>query len=126
MVERNFSVKSQRPLGTIDVSSEAIAMVAGITALECFGVVGMSSRSVQDGISELLYGKENLTKGIEVRIDGDQVIIDLYVVVEYGTKINEVAHNVIENVRYAVEDKLGLSVSRVNVNVMGVRIRPAD
>lgn len=126
MVERNFSVKSQRPLGTIDVSSEAIAMVAGITALECFGVVGMSSRSVQDGISELLYGKENLTKGIEVRIDGDQVIIDLYVVVEYGTKINEVAHNVIENVRYAVEDKLGLNVSRVNVNVMGVRIRPAD
>ncbi len=126
MVERNFSVKSQRPLGTIDVSSEAIAMVAGITALECFGVVGMSSRSVQDGISELLYGKENLTKGIEVRIEGDQVILDLYVVVEYGTKINEVAHNVIENVRYAVEDKLGLSVSRVNVNVMGVRIRPAD
>ncbi len=126
MVERNFSVKSQRPLGTIDVSSEAIAMVAGITALECFGVVGMSSRSVQDGISELLYGKENLTKGIEVRIEGDQVIIDLYVVVEYGTKINEVAHNVIENVRYAVEDKLGLNVSKVNVNVMGVRIRPAD
>ena len=126
MVERNFSVKSQRPLGTIDVSSEAIAMVAGITALECFGVVGMSSRSVQDGISELLYGKENLTKGIEVRIDGDQVIIDLDVVVEYGTKINEVAHNVIENVRYAVEDKLGLNVSRVNVNVMGARIRPAD
>lgn len=125
-MERNFSVKSQRPLGTIDVSSEAIAMVAGITALECFGVVGMSSRSVQDGISELLYGKENLTKGIEVRIEGDQVIIDLYVVVEYGTKINEVAHNVIENVRYAVEDKLGLNVSKVNVNVMGVRIRPAD
>lgn len=122
MVERNFSVKSQRPLGIIDVSSEAIAMVAGIATLECFGVVGMSSRSVQDGISELLYGKENLTKGIEVRIEGDQVILDLYVVVEYGTKINEVAHNVIENVRYAVEDKLGLSVSRVNVNVMGVRI----
>ncbi len=122
MVERNFSVKSQRPLGTIDVSSEAIAMVAGITALECFGVVGMSSRSVQDGISELLYGKENLTKGIEVRIEGDQVILDLFVVVEYGTRINEVAHNVIENVRYAVEDKLGLNVSRVNVNVMGVRI----
>ena len=74
----------------------------------------------------MLYGKENLTKGIEVRIEGDQVIIDLYVVVEYGTKINEVAHNVIENVRYAVEDKLGLNVSKVNVNVMGVRIRPAD
>lgn len=121
MVERNLSVKSQRPLGTINVASEAIAMVAGIAALECFGVVGMSSRSLQDGIAELLYGRENLTKGIEVRINGDKVILDLYVVVEYGTKINEVAHNVIENVRYAVEDNLGLTVDKVNVNVMGVR-----
>ncbi len=121
MVERNLSVKSQRPLGTINVASEAIAMVAGIAALECFGVVGMSSRSLQDGIAELLHGRENLTKGIEVRINGDKVILDLYVVVEYGTKINEVAHNVIENVRYAVEDNLGLTVDKVNVNVMGVR-----
>ncbi len=121
MVERNLSVKSQRPLGTINVASEAIAMVAGIAALECFGVVGMSSRSLQDGIAELLYGRENLTKGIEVRINGDKVILDLYVGVEYGTKINEVAHNVIENVRYAVEDNLGLTVDKVNVNVMGVR-----
>ena len=67
-------LESQKTLGRIDVAPEAIAMVAGIAA-ECFGVVGMSSRSFQDGIAELLLGKENLTKGIEVRIDDNRVIV---------------------------------------------------
>ena len=120
-MERNLSVKSQKSLGTIDVAPDAIAMVAGIAALECFGLVGMSSRSLQDGIAEILLGKENLTKGIEVRIDNNRVILDLYVIIEYGTRINEVAHNVIENVKYAIESQLGISVTKVNVNVMGVR-----
>ncbi len=120
-MERNLSVKFQKSLGTIDVSPDAIAMVAGIAALECFGVVGMSSRSLQDGIAELLLGKENLTKGIEVRTDDNRVIVDLYVIVEYGTRINEVAHNVIETVKYAIENQLGVSVDRVNVIVTGVR-----
>ncbi|HBK67408.1 MAG TPA: Asp23/Gls24 family envelope stress response protein [Firmicutes bacterium] len=96
-------------------------MVAGIATLECFGVVGMSSRSLQDGIAELLLGKENLTKGIEVRIDNNRVIVDLYVIIEYGTRINEVAHNVIENVKYAIESQLEVNVTKVNVNVIGVR-----
>lgn len=120
-MERNLSVKSQKPLGTIDVAPEAIAMVAGIAALECFGVVGMSSRSFQDGIAELLLGKENLTKGIEVRIDNNRVIVDLYVIVEYGTRINEVAHNVIENVKYAIENQLEVVATKINVIVTGVR-----
>jgi uncharacterized alkaline shock family protein YloU len=120
-VERNLSVKSQKSLGTIDVAPDAIAMVAGIATLECFGVVGMSSRSLQDGIAELLLGKENLTKGIEVRIDNNRVIVDLYVIIEYGTRINEVAHNVIENVKYAIESQLEVNVTKVNVNVIGVR-----
>ncbi|WP_331274086.1 Asp23/Gls24 family envelope stress response protein [Capillibacterium thermochitinicola] len=120
-MERNLSVKSQKTLGRIDVAPEAIAMVAGIAALECFGVVGMSSRSFQDGIAELLTGKENLTKGIEVRIEDNRVIVDLYVIVEYGTRINEVAHNVIENVKYAIENQLGVVATKINVIVTGVR-----
>ena len=120
-MERNLSVNSQKPLGKIDVAPEAIAMVAGIATLECFGVVGMSSRSFQDGIAELLLGKENLTKGIEVRIDSNRVIVDLYVIVEYGTRINEVAHNVIENVKYAIEHQLEVVATKINVIVTGVR-----
>ena len=96
-------------------------MVAGIAALECYGVVGMASRSLQDGIAELLRGRDNLTKGIEVTIDGEQVMVDLFVIVEYGTRIKEVARNVIERVRYTIESQLGLMVSMVNVIVQGVR-----
>jgi len=96
-------------------------MVAGIAALECYGVVGMASRSLQDGIAELLRSRDNLAKGIEVVIDGEEVTVDLYVIVEYGTRIKEVARNVIERVRYTIETQLGLAVSIVNVIVQGVR-----
>lgn len=109
-------------LGNINISPNAIAMVAGIAALQCFGVVGMASRTIQDGISELLTGKDNLNKGIEVLIDGDRVIVDLYIIVEFGVRIKEVAYNVIENVKYAIENQLGLTTLKVNVIVQGVRI----
>lgn len=119
--ETRLYASSTRPeLGNIHISSEAIAMVAGIAAMECYGIVGMSSRTLQDGIAELL-GRENLTRGIEVEIDDDRVIIDLFVVMEYGVKMNEVALNVISRVKYTVETQLGLSVDRVNVNIQGVR-----
>jgi uncharacterized alkaline shock family protein YloU len=110
-----------KPLGMINISPNAIAMVAGIAAMQCFGVVGTASRTIQDGISELLTGKDNLSRGIEVTIADEQVEINLYIIVEYGVRIQEVAHNVIENVKYAVENQLGLRVSQVNVIVQGVR-----
>ncbi len=110
-----------RSLGAINISPDAIAMVAGIAATECYGVVGMASRSFHDGIAELLRGRDNLTKGIEVSIDGDDVSVGLYVIVEYGTRIREVARNVVERVRYTIESQLGLVVSNVNVVVQGVR-----
>ena len=113
---------TNRPLGLVNISNNAIAMVAGIATLQCFGVVGMASRNIQDGISELLTGKDNLTKGIEVTInEEEQVFIDLSIIVEYGVKIQEVAHNVIESVKYAVETQLGLKISKVNVMVQSVR-----
>ena len=109
-------------LGEVNISPNAVATVAGIAAMQCFGVVGMASRTIQDGISELLTGKDNLTKGIEVIIDEESVSVDLYIIVEYGVRIKEVAHNVIENVKYAIETQLGLAIAKVNVVVQGVRI----
>lgn len=122
MLEGGNLTGANGKLGVVDVSPEAIAMVAGIAALECFGVVGMASRSFQDGIAELFRGRDNLGKGIEVQIEDDQVILALYVIVEYGIRINEVAKNVIENVKYAVEKHLGLTVNKVNVIVQGVQM----
>ena len=118
---REGGSRSAGSLGTIDISPDAIAMVAGIAAMECYGVVGMASRSVQDGIAELLHSRDNLTKGIEVSADRDDVTISLYVIVEYGTRIKEVARNVVERVRYTVQSQMGLAVSQVNVIVQGIR-----
>jgi uncharacterized alkaline shock family protein YloU len=109
-------------LGVVNIAPNAVAMVAGIAAMQCFGVVGMASRNIQDGISELLTGRDNLTKGIEIIIEEDIVAVELYIIVEYGVRIKEVAHNVIQNVKYAIENQLGLQIAHVNVIVQGVRI----
>jgi uncharacterized alkaline shock family protein YloU len=107
--------------GAINISPNAVAMVAGIAALQCFGVVGMASRSIQDGIAELLNAKENLSKGITVEFEDEQVFVSLYTIVEYGMGIREIAKNVIENVKYAIESQLGLDVAEINVIIQGVR-----
>jgi uncharacterized alkaline shock family protein YloU len=109
-------------LGKISISEDVIATVAGYAALDCYGLVGMASRKqVKDSITELL-GRENLSKGVQVKIHDDQVIIDMYIIVSYGTKISEVANNVISKVKYTLEDFLGLVVDRVNIIVQGVRL----
>jgi uncharacterized alkaline shock family protein YloU len=81
----------------------------------------MAPRNLREGVAQVLH-REDQHKGIEVHIGEDEIAIDLYVIIEYGTRIVEVARNVQENVRYAVERALGLPVSRINVRVQGVRI----
>ncbi|TVY00700.1 Asp23/Gls24 family envelope stress response protein [Cohnella terricola] len=108
--------------GKIDVADQVIAVIAGSAALDCYGLVGMASRKgLKDGIAELL-GRENLSRGVEVRHEGELVHLDLYVIVSYGTKISEVAHNIQSKVKYVLEEVVGLEVDQVNVNVQGVRV----
>ncbi|MCL6449812.1 MAG: Asp23/Gls24 family envelope stress response protein [Acetobacteraceae bacterium] len=110
-------------LGRLVLTEEVIATIAGVAATECYGIVGMASRRLKDGLAELL-GRESLSKGVEVTLDGDRVLIDLFIIVGYGVRIREVCHNVAEKVRYAVESMTGLPVSRVRINVQGVRVSP--
>jgi len=108
--------------GKIIITDEAVSSVAGVAALECYGLVGMCSRSrIRDGFIELL-GKENLSRGVEVHVKGGSIVIDLFVIVGYGTKISEVAQNIMEKVKYVVETTVGMPVESVNVNVQGVRV----
>jgi len=108
--------------GKIDVADQVIAVIAGSAALDCYGLVGMASRKgLKDGIAELL-GRENLSRGVEVRHEGELVHLDLYVIVSYGTKISEVAHNIQSKVKYVLEEVVGLKVNFVNVYVQGVRV----
>lgn len=109
-------------LGKLVLSEEAIATIAGAAATECYGVVGMSARKMSDGIAELL-GRENLSKGVTVSIDGEEVSIDLFIVVGYGIRISEVARMVVTTVRYAVENATALRVKKVTVNVQGIRFQ---
>lgn len=108
-------------VGKIIISQEVIATLAGIAATECFGIVGMASQKIKDGIVELL-GRESLSKGVQVDMKNDQLNISVFIIVGYGTKISEIAHNVIEKVRYSVEKYTGLKVDYVQINVQGVRV----
>ncbi len=109
-------------MGKLVLSEEAIATIAGAAAIECYGVVGMAGRKMTDGLSELL-GMENLAKGVSVSIDGDELYIELFVILGYGVKISEVARMIIDKVRYTVERITGLKVSKVTVSVESIRLQ---
>ncbi|WP_243103593.1 Asp23/Gls24 family envelope stress response protein [Dehalobacter sp. MCB1] len=107
-------------LGNVEISEDVIATISGAAAIECYGLVGMASRKISDGVSGLLK-RENLSKGVNVTVQEEDLIIDLNIIVGYGIKISEVASNVMDRVRYTVETMTGLKVAEVNVNVQGVR-----
>jgi uncharacterized alkaline shock family protein YloU len=110
------------PLGTISIAEDVIATIAGLAAMDCYGLVGMASRKqVKDSLSELL-GRENPGRGVEVRISGEVVQVDLYIIVSYGTNIYEVAQNVRDKVRYVLNESIGVAVDSVNIFVQGVRV----
>ncbi|ADG82947.1 protein of unknown function DUF322 [Thermincola potens JR] len=108
-------------LGNVNISEEVIATIAGAAAVECYGIVGMAARKLKDGIAQLL-GREDLTKGVQVKLEGSQVTVDLYIIVSYGVNIAEVAKNVMERVKYSLSKYTDLETRAINVNVQGVRV----
>jgi uncharacterized alkaline shock family protein YloU len=111
--------------GKIEVSPQAISTIAGRAVSECYGVVGIAGKRLRGGMAELLP-EERYQQGIEVQFNNEQIIIDLYVVLEYGLRISEVAHNIMGSVKFAVEKMLGVPVVQVNVNVQGLRVSAPD
>ncbi len=118
MAEENY-------LGRIEISPNAIASLVGQAVLECYGVVGMANKNLRDGIVEVLT-RGNLRRGIDVKVVDRAVYIDLYVVIEYGTRISEVAQGIMNRVKYSVEKSLGLPVAQVNVHVRGLHVDTSD
>jgi uncharacterized alkaline shock family protein YloU len=108
-------------MGEIAIDTDVIAKYAGSSAVECFGVVGMASVSVKDGLAKLLR-RESLNHGVNVVIEDNMITIDLHIIVSYGVSISAVAENLISNVKYKVEEFAGLTVARVNIYVEGVRV----
>ena len=107
--------------GSIQIDPEVIAMYAGTTAVECFGIVGMAAVSMKDGLVKLLK-RDSLTHGINVSIKENMISIVFHVIVSYGVSISTVADNLIENVKYKVEEFTGMAVEKINIFVEGVRV----
>lgn len=108
-------------LGNIIIDPEVIAQYAGSVAVECFGIVGMASVNVKDGLVKLLM-KESITHGISVNIVNNKLILDFHVIVAYGVSIITVCDNLLNNVKYKVENFTGLEIEKLNIFVEGVRV----
>jgi uncharacterized alkaline shock family protein YloU len=112
------------PLGSIHVSPQAIATIAYQSALESYGVVGMAAKNVVDGLANAIA--KDPTHGVEVHYDGEHIKIDLYIIIEYGTRIKSVTGSVANTVRYHVEKAMGLPINEINIHVQGLRISNLD
>jgi uncharacterized alkaline shock family protein YloU len=112
------------PIGSIHVSPRAIATIAFHSACQSYGVVGLAPKNLMDGLTQVVV--KDPAHGIEVQYDGESINIDLYIVVEYGTRIKAVAYSVANTVRFHVEKALGMPVNQVNVHVQNLRVSDMD
>ena len=109
-------------LGIITVNPDVIAKYAGSVAVECLGIVGMAAVNMKDGLVKLLK-RESLTHGIQVEISEDNILtLNFHVIVSYGVNILSVSDNLMNNVKYKVEEFTGMTVEKINIFVEGVRV----
>lgn len=109
-------------LGTVTIDADVIATYAGSVAVECFGIVGMAAVNMKDGLVKLLK-RDYLSHGINVTIDDhNEISIDFHVIVSYGVSIYTVSDNLIETVKYRVEEFTGMKIKKINISVEGVRV----
>jgi uncharacterized alkaline shock family protein YloU len=108
-------------MGNIVIDNEVIAQYAGSVAVECFGIVGMAGVNVKDGLVRLLK-VDSLTRGINVSINNNKLVLDFHVIVAYGVSIIAVSDNLVSNVKYKVEEFTGLEIEKINIFVEGVRV----
>ncbi len=112
------------PIGSIHISPRAIATIAYQAARQSYGVVGLAPKNLVNEITQVVV--KDPTLGVEVHYDGDCINIDMYVIVEYGTRIKTVADSVSNTVRYQVEKAVGMPVNEINIHIQGLRISDID
>jgi uncharacterized alkaline shock family protein YloU len=107
-------------LGSIHISPAAVAAIAYHATLQSYGVVGLAPKNIAEGLALTITHEP--AKGISVRYDGENIDIDIYVIIEYGTRINSVVDSVANTVRFHVEKALGMPIHEINVHVAGLRV----
>ena len=110
--------------GRIEVSPAAVATIANHAVLNAYGVVGMSAKNLVNGLAQVL--RPDSKRGVDVQIDEDQIVIDLYVVIEYGVRVATAARNIISSVKFSVEKAIGVPLTAVNVHVQGLHVSAED
>ncbi|MFA5576974.1 MAG: Asp23/Gls24 family envelope stress response protein [Tissierellaceae bacterium] len=113
--------KTSNEFGTISIDDNVLETLAGISAMESYGIVGMASKSAADGLFELLKW-DYLSKGVKVYSKDGALTIDLHVILEYGVNISVVAENIIDRVKFNLENFTGLKIDKINVHVQGIRV----
>lgn len=108
-------------MGNISIDNEAIAQYAGSVAMECFGVVGMAGINMRDGLVKLLK-LDSMTRGINVMVHNNKLVINFHIIVAYGVSILAVSNNLISNVKYKVEEFTGIEIQKINIFVEGVKV----
>lgn len=123
-MENNIVTPETDENGKVNIADEVITVIAALAASEVKGIAGMSG-SFSGGLSELL-GKKNITKGVKLIVNEDEITLDLSVIAEYGTKIPDVAWQLQEKVKNEVEAMTGMKVVAVNVSVDGINVPKED
>ena len=110
--------------GNISISYHAISTIAYQSALESYGVVGLATENFARGVARFFSNEP--TSGVIIRYDEGEVSVDLFVIIEYGTRISSVADSVANSVKYNIEKMIGVNVKEVNVHVRGLRVSDFD
>lgn len=108
-------------LGEVIIENEVLAKVAGLTAVECYGIVGMAMVNLTTGLTKLVKG-DSLTKGIHLTVEDNVISLEFHIIIEYGVNIKAVTDNLISTVKYKLETFSGMAVNQIDVYVEGVRV----
>jgi len=122
--KENRMGKETTNLGSINISPTAIASIVYQAALQSYGIVGLAPKNLAEGIAVTITGEPS--RGVNVRFDGDRLDIDVFIIIEFGTRISSVSESVADTIRYQVEKAIGLKVHEVNIHVQGLRISNPD
>ncbi len=116
-----MSVNTSNAFGEITISNDAIAIVTGYIARDCYGVVDLVNQKFAENVSDCVK-KQTLSKGVKILTVNNRIYIDLYVILKYGVSISAVAESLKKAIKYGVEEFTGMIVDSVNVNVVGIRV----
>lgn len=114
-------IKIENHLGTIEISHDYLVNLVGNTVISCFGVAAMATADARQSFIQRITSREGIDKGVRIRFKNQKIVVDLHIIVTYGTNISAIVKSIMHKVQYTIEEKTGFPVARVNVYVDGMQ-----